>query len=461
MALLDPTLPLITHSDARRVSDYRSKSRADRVDVRTIPCTIEALKLLFGGRYLHEFSIALWDGSVEPSLTAPRFVLHITEPFALRAACSPPLDLNPGRAFAKGWFDIEGDVERAVDTLFRAFEGLRGARLLHFVAALLRLPSAPPDTGALHAARLHGAAHSPERDREAVRFHYDQTPAFFGTFLDRRLVYSCAYFEDGVASLEDAQLAKLDYILRKVRLSDGERLLDVGCGWGSLVIRAAERFGARATGITLSRTQYDEARRRIAQRGLGERCSVELLDYRGLGARTFDKIVSVGMVEHVGRKNLATYFHSVWNALAPGGLFLNHGIAEQSEGRCGGKVTGFMARYVFPDGELVALADLLAFAERTGFEVRDVENLRKHYALTLRHWVAQLEANRAAAIAASDEGTYRIWKLYMGGSAQGFASGRMALFQSLLAKPFPDGSTALPLTRRALYRRPLRHRTIE
>lgn len=452
MTTLQPTLHDATRSNALRIDSHAAPAERDIPRHGEIALrTKRALRILFGDDYLRGFSIALWDGSVASGAAAPRFTLRIAQPFAVRAAFSPPIDLSPGRAFANGWLDFDGDVETGVDVLMRALGGMSPARLVRFAAALLTLPRAPLRTESLRAAKLHGWAHSRARDRGAVGFHYDQTPAFFGTFLDRDLVYSCAYFDDAAATLEDAQRAKLDYILRKVRLQEGEHLLDIGCGWGSLVMRAAERFGARATGITLSRSQYDEARRRIAARGLTDRCSVELCDYRDLGTRTFDKIVSVGMVEHVGRKNLSEYFRAAWNALAPGGLFLNHGIAEQSDGRTGGKVTGFMARYVFPDGELVNVGDLLGYAERTGFEVRDVENLREHYAKTLRAWMQRLEANRAAAVAASDERAYRIWKLYLSGSAQGFASGRMGLFQSLLARPFANGSTPLPATRRDLY----------
>jgi cyclopropane-fatty-acyl-phospholipid synthase len=314
----------------------------------------------------------------------------------------------------------------------------------------LRLPKPPADDeGAVH---LRGLLHSRRRDAAAVGFHYDQPLAFYQAFLDPNLVYSCGYFDDGVTTLEQAQLAKIDYILRKVRLAPGERLLDVGFGWGALAIRAAERFGADVVGVTLSRGQYDEGRRRVAQRGLEGRVSIELRDYRDVRAQSFDKIVSVGMVEHVGHSHLAEYFAAAFTALRDGGFFLNQGIAEESPGRAGGRSTGFIDRYVFPDSDLVAISDVVVFAERAGFEVRDVENLREHYARTLRAWVANLEHNAQAAQEAPDARTIRIWRLYMAGSAQGFASGRMGLFQSLLAKPGAGGSVALPPTRRDLYR---------
>jgi cyclopropane-fatty-acyl-phospholipid synthase len=204
----------------------------------------------------------------------------------------------------------------------------------------------------------------------------------------------------------------------------------------------------------LSRTQYEEANRVIRKRGLTDRARVDLLDYRDLRGKTYDKIVSVGMFEHVGLANLKRYFRAAYEALRPGGLFLNHGIAEQSDGRTGGKVTGFMDRYVFPDGEVVAIGDGLAIAERAGFEVRDVENLREHYARTARDWVGNLEHNRASAIVATSEATYRIWRLYLAGSSQGFSIGRMGLFQSLLARPLANGRVDdLPATRANLYTR--------
>jgi cyclopropane-fatty-acyl-phospholipid synthase len=264
------------------------------------------------------------------------------------------------------------------------------------------------------------------------------------------MVYSCGYWDDGVASLDEAQIAKIDYTLRKVRLRPDELLLDIGCGWGALVIRAAQAFGARALGITLSRSQYEEAQRQIAAAGLGDRVRIELRDYRDLRGETFDKVVSVGMVEHVGRERLDTYFRAAYDALREGGLFLNHGIAQQSRDGKGYRVGGFMARYVFPDGDLIGIDAALRAAERTGFEIRDVENLREHYARTLRSWYANLEAHRDEAIAATSERTFRIWRIYLAGSARNFRRGQMGLFQTLLAKN-RDGRSSVPATRRDLY----------
>ena len=408
----------------------------------------EALRLLFGDEYLAQFAVAFWDGTKLPAAQSERFTFRVNHPGALRAAFSPPVDLNAGRAFAAALIDVDGDIVFAVDALLRASGAMTFPQSASLLRQLRRLPKAPLPP--LREAKLHGKVHSQARDREAIGFHYDQPVEFYRTFLDKQLVYSCAYYDDGVATLDEAQSAKLDYTLSKLRLRDGEKLLDIGCGWGAMVVRAAERFGAYAVGITLSQAQYDEAQRRIKLACVGKRARVELRDYRDLGDERFDKIVSVGMFEHVGRAKLPEYFAAAYDALRPGGLFLNHGIADQSDGRKGGRASGFMERFIFPDGELVAVSDALAIAERTGFEVRDVENLREHYARTLRDWVAGLERNRKTAVAAAGEQSYRAWRLYMGGSAQGFASGRLGIFQSLLAKP-AAGRVDLPPTRRDLY----------
>jgi cyclopropane-fatty-acyl-phospholipid synthase len=423
--------------------------RKPRIPNRWVKRSIRVLRTLFGPYYARRFAIRFWDGTVVPAQADEQFILSVHTPYALRAAFAPPFDLNPGRAFVDGVLGIEGDLEAAVDLLMRSADRLGVFAKVSLAFWLHRLPR-PPKPNDENTVQLEGVRHSRTRDAAAIRFHYDQPVEFYRAFLDSRLVYSCAYFEDETRSLEEAQLAKLDYVLRKVNLAPNDSLLDVGCGWGSLVIRAAE-YGARALGITLSRPQYEEARRRIAAAGVGDRVAVELRDYRDLGEARFDKIVSVGMVEHVGRERLADYFRSAFRALRPGGLFLNHGIAEQSPERLGYRVSGFLARYVFPDGDLLPISELLAAAERIGFEVRDVENLREHYVRTLRAWVANLERNAAAAIAASGLRTYRVWRLYLAGSAQGFASGRTGVFQSLLARPRADGVTELPETRRWLY----------
>lgn len=410
---------------------------------------LAALHALFGEAYAREFAIQLWDGTHVPAVEAERFVLRVNLPGALRVAFTPPLDLSAGRAFGSGLLEVEGDLEDAVDTLYRASTGLRGLAIMRLVRLLRRLPNVA--TPSLREAKLRGRVHSRARDRAAIGFHYDQPVEFYRSFLGREMVYSCAYWDDGVDSLDEAQSAKLDYTLRKLRLRPGERLLDIGCGWGALVIRAAQ-LGAQALGITLSRLQRDEAQRRIAAAGVAAFARVELRDYRELRGEPFDKIASIGMFEHVGRSKFAEYFRAAYDALRPGGLFLNHAIADQT-GERSWKSMGFMGRFIFPDGELVPIADALRFAERAGFEVRDVETLREHYTRTLRAWVSNLERNRKAAVAAAGESSYRLWRLYLAGSAQGFSVGRLGVYQSLLARCDDAGRVDLPATRRDLYAR--------
>lgn len=408
------------------------------------------LHALFRERFADNFAIELWEGTRVPARGTERFVLRVNDAGTLRLALRPPLDLNAGRAFAAGMLEVDGDIEAAVDLLYESVARFKPASAPQLFGLLLRLPkrSFPK----LREAALRGKIHSAQRDRAAIGFHYDQPVDFYRTFLDPQLVYSCAYFGDGADTLDAAQTAKLDLVLRKLRVAPGERVLDIGCGWGALLIRAAQHFGARVLGVTLSRTQYEVAQRRILDAGLEGVARVELRDYRELRDGTFDKIASIGMFEHVGRAHLPEYFGKAYALLRPGGSFLNHGISEQSPGRTGGRVSGFMERFIFPDGELVAVSDALQIAERTGFEVRDVENLREHYARTLRAWVANVEHNRERAIAAAGIQAYRAWRLYLAGSAQGFRVGRMGLFQSLLAKPRKDGSVDLPPTRSDLYR---------
>jgi cyclopropane-fatty-acyl-phospholipid synthase len=404
---------------------------------------------LFGTRLGTDVALRLWDGT-RIDASAARFTLAVNTPFALRAAFTPPLDRNPGRAFVEGWIGIEGDLEAAIDILDRSVASLSKLALAKLATQLARLPAPPRlvDDGP----RLTGKLHSKARDAAAIGFHYDQPVAFYRSFLGDEMVYSCAYWDDGVTDLGAAQRAKLDYVLDKLRLRAGQRFLDIGCGWGGLVIRAAQR-GARALGITLSRRQHEEAERRIAALGLGDRARVELRDYRDLGDELFDAIASIGMVEHVGRERYGDYFRAAYRALREGGLFLNHGIVSQSRDRKGFRAGGdFIGRYVFPDGDLVPVEIAIGEAEAVGFEVRDVENLREHYARTLRAWVANLAAARDEVIAVTDARTERIWRIYMAGSARNFALGRMGLMQSLLAKPRADGWVDIPPTRRDLYR---------
>ena len=423
---------------------------------------------LFGPPAGRPFAVRLWDGSVEgPSQDRARFTVVLRRPGALRRMLLPPSQLALGEAYLRDDVDVEGDLEAASALADLLSERLVSPSLhLRLLPHLLALPTddLPRSAdGRRPAARLVGRRHARRRDAAAVRAHYDAGNDFYALWLDRKMVYSCAYFPTGAEDLDAAQAAKLEYTCRKLRLRPGEHLLDIGCGWGGLIEHAAVHHGVRATGITLSQPQAELARERLARAGLTDRCRIEVRDYRDLpdGAR-FDKVVSVGMVEHVGRSQLPTYFARAHRLTRPGGLFLNHGIVVGPADRPGGLLDrarrrlwgegAFVQEYVFPDGELVPSGVMVAAAEEAGFEARDLENLRGHYALTLRHWVGRLEARRAEAVASVGERVYRTWRLYMAASARGFATGRIGVVQLLLAKPDREGSAGLPPTRADLYR---------
>ncbi|EPG7016601.1 class I SAM-dependent methyltransferase, partial [Pseudomonas aeruginosa] len=287
--------------------------------------------------------------------------------------------------------------------------------------------------------------------RRAIGFHYDVSNDFYRLWLDREMVYSCAYFEDAAHDLDQAQQAKLEHLCRKLRLAPGQRLLDIGCGWGALIVHAARRHGVCAHGITLSRNQYEHVQARIAREGLAGRVTVALKDYAELdGSAVYDRIVSVGMFEHVGLERLPRYFDTARRLLAPGGVFLNHGITQSGEGWGRTVGTSFINRYVFPGGELDSVSNVQRVMERRGFEILDVEALRPHYALTLRAWVNRLRAAEAEALRLVSPAVYRVWCLYMAACARAFEAGDVGVYR-ILATPRGDGRWRVPLTRRDLY----------
>ncbi len=408
---------------------------------------------LLAGMYPDNFAVRLWDGTTweaQPGQPA-RFTLVLQHPGALRSMFFPPSELNLGEAYIYNDFDIEGDIEAIFPLAQYIMEGQWGRReQLRYGKQLLSLPKSGQPRTLQRSVRLHGARHSRTRDRQAISHHYDRSNEFYALWLDQRMVYSCAYFHAAEDTLDRAQEQKLDYICRKLRLQPGEQLLDIGCGWGGLILYAVQHYGVEAHGITLSQQQATFAQARIKQAGLTDKCRVEVRDYREVTEpNRYDKIVSVGMFEHVGRALLPTYFKQAWHLLRPGGVFLNHGIA------CNGstptqRMSAFIDRYVFPDGELFPISTTLQVAEKSGFEIRDVESLREHYALTLRHWVKRLETNADEVHKLTDDVTYRIWRLYMAGSAYSFQVGQNTIYQSLLAKP-DKGDSQLPLTRADWY----------
>ncbi|MGZ4385479.1 MAG: class I SAM-dependent methyltransferase [Gaiellaceae bacterium] len=399
-----------------------------------------------GGR--RSFSIRFWDGS---ELPAPRAgagdVLVVRSRRALATVLREPTELGFGRAWVAGDLDLEGDLDRALAE-GTSLTGLRLTRRdkLEALVAAVRLGALglrPPPPLATET-RPCGRLHSLRRDREAVRHHYDVSNAFYRLVLGPTMVYSCAYFETPDETLEAAQERKLDLVCRKLRLAPGETLLDVGCGWGSLILHAARHYGVRAVGITLSEPQAELARERIAAAGLADRCEVRVQDYRELEDGPFDKIASVGMVEHVGKARLGEYAATLRRLLKPGGLLLNHGITRSVERPWDGH--SFIARFVFPDGELESLATVAAALEAAGLEVRDSESLREHYALTLRRWVANLNAAREQAVAEAGRERERVWRLYMTGAAHAFERGEISVHQVLAAAP--GAAHGLPLRRR-------------
>jgi cyclopropane-fatty-acyl-phospholipid synthase len=402
-----------------------------------------------------DFTVRFWDDTEwEPDGDRPtRFTLVLNHPGSLRAMLAQPwqLQLSLAEAFLYGDVDIEGDLEAVfglADFLLKERPWGLGEKIwvARAVAALPRREARPTGRGR---ARLLGRRDSASRLAEAVHYHYDLDPDFYGLFLDERRVYTCAYFESPTEDIGVAQQRKLDYVCRKLRLEPGERLLDIGCGWGALVIHAVERYGVEALGVTLSAPQAEIANERIRAAGLTDRCSVRVCDYREVGGE-WDKVSSVGMFEHLSERGLAEYFRQVASILRPGGAFLNHGIGErykkqQRRGR------SFFMTYIFPDCVLLPISSTLRLAEAAGLEVRDVESLREHYALTARAWRRRLEANHDRAVELVGEPTYRVWRLGMAGFAWGQDTSELNLWQSLLVKPTANGSSRLPLQRSDWY----------
>ena len=400
-----------------------------------------------------------WDGS---SIGPPDadMVVRFASRRALRRLVWAPNELGFARAYVAGDIRIEGDLLDALTRLDALADPERGpgVRVGHdtvvaVAKAVLRLGAlGPPPRPPAEEIRLSGRRHAPGRDAKAVSHHYDVGNDFYALVLGPSMVYSCAYFEQppsAAYTLEDAQRAKLDLVARKLGLAPGMRLLDVGCGWGSLVIHAAQEYGVTAVGVTLSEEQAAFAREGVASRGLADRVEIRVQDYRDVADGPYDAIASVGMAEHVGLSQLGEYAAHLHALLVPGGRLLNHAISRRPgpPGDPAGDRTSFIDRYVFPDGELHPLSTTVDVLESAGFEVRDVESLREHYADTLRAWVANLERSWDDAVRLSSAGRARVWRLYMAGSALGFTSNRLGVNQVLAVRPGPRGASGMPRTR--------------
>jgi cyclopropane-fatty-acyl-phospholipid synthase len=428
------------------------ETTARPVSSETVEATLAFLRELLSD-YPRDFAVRFWDGTLwEPDVgVEARFTIVLGHPGSLRAMFWPPGELTLSEAYLFDDFDIEGELEAVFPLVdhFLAREPGLGERL-RSMRRLLLLPSERRSRFGRDRAQLRGRRSSLERDRQAIAYHYDVSNEFFAVWLDPTMAYSCAVFESPADDLDTAQRRKLDYVCRKLRLRPGEWLLDIGCGWGGLVLHAARHFGVKALGVTLSREQAELGSKRVREAGLADRCRVELRDYREVDEHeSFDKLVSVGMYEHVARTALPDYFGHAWRLLKPGGVFLAHGIASSASGPTH-TGSSFFTTYVFPDHDLVPVATMLAAAEGAQFEVRDVESLREHYVLTTRRWLERLEARRDDARRHTNEAVYRVWRLMLAACAHRFASGQANVYQALLAKP-DGGVTGLPLSRADWY----------
>jgi cyclopropane-fatty-acyl-phospholipid synthase len=381
------------------------------------------------------FAVAFWDGTsleaTEPQ--APTFTLR--SPQALAHVLRAPGELGIGRAYATGLLEVD-DIDaalRVVDTFEPPRLGV--AQILRLGAAVARgcgltLPPRRPGTEL----RLRGERHTIGRDRRAVRHHYNAGNDFFALFLDASLTYSCALFSRGAGTLEEAQAAKLDLVCTKLGLQAGERVLDVGCGWGSFVMHAAERYGVHAVGVTLSEPQAELARARVLEAGLSDRVEIRVADYRELSGERFDAIASIGMVEHVGEERIDLYAGMLYELLRPGGRLLNHGIAKlkdfdtRDEG-------AFSERFVFPDGVPLPLSRIISALERAGFVPRHVEGLAGDYEQTLNHWVQRFEERYDQAVSLAGDERARVWRLYLRAARQGFQTGWASVYQVLADRP--------------------------
>jgi cyclopropane-fatty-acyl-phospholipid synthase len=387
------------------------------------------------GRAIPErpFTLRFWDGAelgaTDPG--GPVFTVH--SPTAVAHLLRAPGQLGLGRAYAAGELEVD-DLDLVIDLLdtFKAPSIDRGTRLRLSLAALRACGLTRPPGVPASELRPRGRRHSRERDERAVRHHYDVSNDFFALFLDESMTYSCARFSGGASTLEEAQEAKRELVCSKLELREGQRLLDVGCGWGSFVIHAAERYGVSALGITLSPAQAQLARQRVAQAGLSERVQIRLADYRDLLGERYDAIASIGMVEHVGQNKIDLYARKLAELLEPGGLLLNHGIARLRHGDP--EAGPFSERYVFPDAAPLHLSRVTLALERAGLEPLHVEGLRQDYARTLSEWIERLDANLQEAERLAGGERVRVWRLYLRAARNGFRSGFTSVYQVRCAR---------------------------
>jgi cyclopropane-fatty-acyl-phospholipid synthase len=400
-----------------------------------------------------DFAVRFWNGASWTPCESPRFTLVMAHPGAVRQLLWPPKLMTVWEAYAYGDIEVEGDLKafiRLAQHLGRIRRGKDALRA--FEARIAELPDDQRPHDPRRAPRLDGDVHSLARDKEAIAHHYEVPPGFYELWLGSTLAYSCAYFHDADESLDVAQCRKLEYLCRKLRLRPGERLLDVGCGWGSLVCFAARNYDVGVLGISIAQAQVEYTRARVTADGTEARCHVEQIDIRELQApNSYDAITIVGVLEHFGEAASRQFFENAWTLLRPGGRVLVHTITTSWQIPSPASWQ-LVQRFVFPDGHPLPLTVPLQAAEVTGFEIRDVESLREHYVLTLGHWSRNLERSRDRALQIVDEITYRTWMMYLVGSQLGVETGAFNLHQYLLVKPRQDGRSGLPLTRGDWYR---------
>jgi len=417
--------------------------------------TLEILDELFEGYSPRDFAVRLWDGTTrEPDPDQPaRFTLVVANPAALRAAVTgaDSLELGLSQAYLSGDLDVEGDLEAIFPLVHYLLDERKLSRRdkLRLARRVRTLPS-PSRNGAPAPVKLPGSRLSLRRAKQAISYHYDLPAEFYALFLGRRMTYSSAYYAAEDEDLDTAQERKLELVCRKLRLKAGERLLDIGCGWGSLILYAAERHGVHAVGITLSEVQAATVRGRAEAAGVADRIDVRVLDYRELNEPdSFDKLASVGMVEHVAEPGLVDFFERAHRFLRPGGVFLLHGCGQPVDVPRGRP--SFSSAYFLPHTEVVPISTTLTAAETAGWEVRDVEAFRESYFLTAREWRRRLEANEERARELVGDVVYRAWRLGAAGFAYRHRVGRFSVYHTLLAKP-DRGRSGLPLTRADWYR---------
>jgi cyclopropane-fatty-acyl-phospholipid synthase len=380
------------------------------------------------------FTVTFWDGTELPATNGGGPALHVRSPAALAHALRAPGQLGLGRAYVSGAIEVD-DIDEAMAAIlnYKPPPIDRATQLRLALAAARAMGPVKPPPVPSNELRPRGRRHSIERDKRSVTHHYDVSNGFFALWLDESMTYSCAFFSRDGSSLEAAQRAKLDLICTKLALEKGERMLDVGCGWGSLAIYAAREYGVTVTGITLSEPQASLARKRAEEAGVGDRVDIRVVDYRELHGETFDKIASIGMVEHVGSVQIDEYAQTLARLLRPGGQLLNHGIARL---RIGEPEAGpFSERYVFPDAAPLHLSRIQTAIERAGLETQHIEGFRMDYAETLKHWAQRLDAHAAEAERLVGPERMRVWRLYLRAARNNFTSGFTSVYQVRSSKP--------------------------